>query len=108
MKKYKLKDLVDNGSSARRNVDSDLLVGDISQGYGYGDILDANATTQIVEEKINELAGGLINENVGEEIEKLHTKDNEYEQRISSLESTSQYSNAQVVGDVLIIGSTIS
>lgn len=49
MKKYKLKDLVANGSRARLKVDSDLLVGDVSNGYGYGDILDANAVKEMID-----------------------------------------------------------
>ena len=57
MKKYKLQDLVSNGSHSRLKVDSDLLVGDIKNGYGYGDVLDANATQQvasnIAENKVN-------------------------------------------------------
>ena len=50
MKKYKLQDLVAPGSNARRKVDSDLLVGDVSAGYGRGDILDANATMELIKE----------------------------------------------------------
>ena len=57
MKKYKLQDLVANGSHSRLKVDSDLLVGDINNGYGYGDVLDANATkdvaTNIADNKVN-------------------------------------------------------
>ena len=57
MKKYKLQDLVANGSHSRLKVDSDLLIGDIKNGYGYGDVLDANATkdvaSNIADNKIN-------------------------------------------------------
>lgn len=57
MKKYKLEDLVANGSHSRLKVDSDLLVGDIKNGYGYGDVLDANATkdvaSDIADNKVN-------------------------------------------------------
>lgn len=64
MKKYKLQDLVANGSHSRLKVDSDLLVGDISNGYGYGDVLDANATQQvatgIAENKANAVKQELI------------------------------------------------
>ena len=63
MKKYRLQDLVANGSRARREVQSDVLVGDTSNGYGYGDILDANATKELISEKVQEIAGG-IDENV--------------------------------------------
>ena len=42
IKKYKLIDLVSRGSRTRSKVDSDLLVGENSNGYRYGDILDAN------------------------------------------------------------------
>ena len=48
MKKYKLQDLVSNGTRARREVNSDVLIGDISKGYGYGDILDANAVSELI------------------------------------------------------------
>lgn len=64
MKKYKLQDLVSNGSHSRLKVDSDLLVGDIKNGYGYGDVLDANATkqvsTNIAEMKVNAAKQELI------------------------------------------------
>lgn len=64
MKKYKLQDLVANGSHSRLKVDSDLLVGDISNGYGYGDVLDANATkdvaSSIANDKINTAKEELI------------------------------------------------
>jgi len=102
MKKYKLQDVVSNGSNARRNISSDLLVGDVSNGYGQGDILDANATSQMINKKIEEISDGLIGDNVTEELENLRNKDDEYEQRISSLEQSSN--NTQVVGDNLIIG----
>ena len=48
MKTYKLKDLVANGSHSRIKVDSDVIVGDLKNGYGYGDILDANAVKEII------------------------------------------------------------
>lgn len=64
MKKYKLQDLVANGSHSRLKVDSDLLVGDINNGYGYGDVLDANATkdvaTNIADNKANAVREELI------------------------------------------------
>lgn len=47
MKKYKLQNLVSNGSHSRLKVDSDVLVGDIKNGFGYGDVLDANATKKM-------------------------------------------------------------
>lgn len=64
MKKYKLQDLVANGSHSRIKVDSDLLVGDIKNGYGYGDVLDANATKavaiNIADDKVNTAKQELI------------------------------------------------
>lgn len=64
MKKYKLEDLVANGSHSRLKVDSDLLVGDIKNGYGYGDVLDANATkdvaSDIADNKVNAAKQELI------------------------------------------------
>lgn len=64
MKKYKLQDLVTNGSHSRLKVDSDLLVGDIKNGYGYGDVLDANATkdvaSDIADNKVNAAKQELI------------------------------------------------
>ena len=64
MKKYKLQDLVANGSHSRLKVDSDLLVGDIKNGYGYGDVLDANATkdvaSDIADNKVNTAKQELI------------------------------------------------
>ena len=57
MKKYDLKDLISPGSRARREVRSDLLVGNTSSGYDEGDILDANATKELITEKVQEIAG---------------------------------------------------
>lgn len=99
MKKYRLQDVVSNGSNARKNISSDLLIGDVSNGYGQGDILDANATKQIIQEEIENYQGGGVDESV---IKELHDKDDEYEQRISQLESSSH--EARVVDDILIIG----
>lgn len=78
MKKYDLKDLISPGSRARREVRSDLLVGDTSNGYGEGDILDANATTELISEKVSEATGG-ISGNVAEELDSLKGKDNEHD-----------------------------
>lgn len=99
MKKYRLQDLVANGSRARREVQSDVLVGDTSNGYGYGDILDANATKELISEKVQEISGG-INENVTQELNALKNKDVEYGERINNLESRFSVEN----GDRLIIG----
>lgn len=59
VKKYRLQDLVANGSRARREVQSDVLVGDPSNGYGYGDILDANATKELISDSVAEATGNV-------------------------------------------------
>lgn len=61
MKKYKLQDLVANGSHSRLKVDSDLLVGDIKNGYGYGDVLDANATRDVATNIADDIASNKVN-----------------------------------------------
>ena len=99
MKKYRLQDLVANGSRARREVHSDVLVGDTSNGYGYGDILDANATKELISEKMQEIAG-CVDENVTAELNALKDRDIEYGERINNLESRFSVEN----GDRLIIG----
>lgn len=86
MKKYDLKDLISPGSRARREVRSDLLVGNTSNGYDEGDILDANATKELISEKVTEATGG-ISGNVAEEINSLKGKDNEHDQKIAEIES---------------------
>lgn len=48
MKKYKLQSIISNGTHASNKVKPDLLVGDTSAGYGYGDILDANAVSELI------------------------------------------------------------
>ena len=78
MKKYDLKDLISPGSRARREVRSDLLVGDTSNGYGEGDILDANATKELISEKVTEVTGGVTG-NVSDELNSLKEKDNEHD-----------------------------
>ena len=100
MKKYKLQDLVANGSHSRLKVDSDLLVGDINNGYGYGDVLDANATkdvaTGIAEDKANtvkqellqiisEVSGG-TSQNYAEvlaQLEELQAKNDEQDEELT-------------------------
>lgn len=99
IKKYRLQDLVANGSRARKEVQSDVLVGNPSNGYGYGDILDANATKELISEKVAEATGG-ISGNVAEELDALKNKDTEYGERIGNLEHRFSVEN----GDNLIIG----
>lgn len=83
MKKYKLKDLVANGSRARLKVDSDLLVGDVSNGYGYGDILDANAVKEIIN---TSTAGNVDVQDLKDKIDAIDELNNSQEQRITELE----------------------
>lgn len=60
MDKVKLIEVVSKGSHARNTVDPELIIGDISNGYDQGDILDANATGKFVNEKIHEIVGNAI------------------------------------------------
>ena len=83
MKKYKLKDLVANGSRARLKVDSDLLVGDVSNGYGYGDILDANAVKEMID---NSAAGTADVQDLKDQIDAINELDASQQQRITELE----------------------
>ena len=102
MKKYKLKDLVANGSRARLKVDSDLLVGDVSNGYGYGDILDANA----VKEMINtSTAGNADVQDLKDKIDAINELDASQQQRITELEQKAL--GATVQGNNLIISGTL-
>lgn len=87
MKKYKLEDLVSNGSRARREVRSDLLVGDPSHGYDYGDILDANATSDLIEQKVRN-SSEIVIEGVSQNIQDLQNKDEEHDQKITVIENT--------------------
>ena len=104
MKKYDLKDLISPGSSARREVRSDLIVGDTSNGYGEGDILDANATKELISSKVSEITGG-ISGDVSEEINSLKGKDDEHDQKIANIEERVNNINAHVDGgDNLVIG----
>lgn len=86
LKKYKLQDLVANGSNARRKVNSDLLVGNVSGGYGYGDILDANATVKLVGDKISDLHMDALSQNIAEQVAALKEKDIVYGTRLDALE----------------------
>lgn len=109
IKKYKLQDLVAKGSSARKKVDSDLLVGDVSAGYGYGDILDANATSQLISSSISTIQS-FLDGDLSDKLQDLQTAHEEYEQIHQQLEqlvtNINQYLNTiQVVdGDNLVIG----
>ena len=74
MKKYTLKSLVQNGSHARKKIKSDVIIGDTNNGYGLGDILDANATMEQVNSKIDDVLG--VNaENINSLIEILNDDD---------------------------------
>lgn len=103
LKKYKLQDLVANGSYARRKVDSDLLVGDTSAGYGYGDILDANATAQLMKEKIEDLNVDDINQTVINKVEELKQKDIEHDNEITTLKTIVENRSMEVEGDNLVL-----
>lgn len=103
LKKYKLQDLVANGSYARRKVDSDLLVGDTSAGYGYGDILDANATAQLMREKIEDLNVDDINQTVINKVEELKQKDIEHDNEITTLKAIVKNRSMEVEGDNLVL-----
>ena len=100
LKKYKLQDLVANGSYARRKVDSDLLVGDTSAGYGYGDILDANATAQLMKEKLEDLNIDDLNQ---EDINQLKQKDIEHDNEITTLKTIVEKHSMEVHGDNLVV-----
>ena len=100
LKKYKLQDLVANGSYARRKVDSDLLVGDTSSGYGYGDILDANATAQLMKEQLEGLNIDDLNQ---EEIDQLKQKDIEHDNEITTLKTIVENRSMEVHGDNLVV-----
>ena len=103
LKKYKLQDLVANGSYARRKVDSDLLVGDTSAGYGYGDILDANATAQLMKEKLEDLNVDDINQTVINKVEELKQKDIEQDNEITTLKTIVENHSMKVEGDNLVL-----
>lgn len=103
LKKYKLQDLVANGSYARRKVDSDLLVGDTSAGYGYGDILDANATAQLMNKKLEDLNVDDINQTVINKVEELKQKDIEHDNEITTLKTIVKNRSMEVEGDNLVL-----
>ena len=103
LKKYKLQDLVANGSYARRKVDSDLLVGDTSAGYGYGDILDANATAQLMKQKLEDLNIDDINQSVIDNVAELKQKDIEHDNQITILKTIVDNRSMEVEGDNLIV-----
>lgn len=68
-KKYKLKDLVSNGSHIRTKIKSDVIIGDSDFGYGRGDIFDANFTMEIIQRTIlSMLSHGLFTEVTSENI----------------------------------------
>lgn len=60
MNKYKLEDLVNSGTHARKEIKSNVHIGDTSNGYAKGDILDANATAEFVVDKIDDVVNGAV------------------------------------------------
>lgn len=102
MKKYRLQDLVSNGSRARREVQSDVLVGDPSNGYGYGDILDANATSQLIKQSILD-SSSIVTGDIGQDLNDLHDKDAELTNQITVIEQRVNSITASLVGDGHIV-----
>lgn len=100
MKKYKLKDLVSNGSNARRKIDSDLIVGDVSQGFGAGDILDANAVMTVIANLLG-TANEQIQQKIDDFVEENRQIDEQQQQAIDNIQSTG--STSYVSGDTLFI-----
>ena len=100
MKKYKLKDLVSNGSNARRKIDSDLIVGDVSQGFGAGDILDANAVMTVIANLLG-TTNEQIQQKIDEFVEENRQIDEQQQQAIDNIQSTG--STSYVIGDTLFI-----
>lgn len=58
MEKHELIDVVSRGSKVRRNLNSHLLVGKDTYKYMRGDILDANATYELINQQISQSGGG--------------------------------------------------
>lgn len=59
MKKYKLIEVVSKGSHARHDIDPSIIIGESdNKTYQTGDVLDANATEQLVKTKIDEIVDG--------------------------------------------------
>lgn len=100
MKKYKLKDLVSNGSNARRKIDSDLIVGDVSHGFGAGDILDANAVMTVIANLLG-TTNEQIQQKIDEFVEENRQIDEQQQQAINNIQSTG--STSYVIGDTLFI-----
>jgi hypothetical protein len=84
-------------------VDSDLLVGDTSAGYGYGDILDANATAQLMKKKLEDLNVDDINQTVINKVEELKQKDIEHDNEIATLKTIVENRSMEVEGDNLVL-----
>lgn len=100
MKKYKLKDLISSGSGARKKVDSDVIVGDISQGFGYGDILDANSVMALITNVFG-VANEELQQKIDEFVEENRAIDEQQQQAINNIGSSG--SSAHVDGDNLIL-----
>ena len=99
MKTYKLKDLVANGSHSRIKVDSDVIVGDLKNGYGYGDILDANAVKEIISQMASQ--GDNSYQELLEKISAIDLLNLLQNQRLDELEQKPTVS-AEVDGDRVI------
>lgn len=100
MKKYKLKDLVESGSSARRKINSDVIIGNISKGFGVGDILDANSVVELISNLLG-TANEQIQQKIDQFVEENRTIDEQQQQAIDNIGSSG--SSAHVDGDNLIL-----
>lgn len=86
MKQYKLIDLVSKGSKARKQIKSDLLVGETVTTYGVGDILDANATEELVTNKVSQIIG-----NASDALDTLEELGGALPTKVSQLQNDANY-----------------
>ena len=89
MKQYKLIDLVSKGSKARKQIKSDLLVGETVTTYGVGDILDANATEELVTNKVSQIIG-----NASDALDTLEELGGALPTKVSQLQNDANYTTS--------------
>jgi hypothetical protein len=97
MDKIKLIETVTKGSHTRKTVDPELIIGDDAiKNYVEGDILDANATEQLVKNKIDNIVDGAV-----EALDTLKELGDAIPTKISDLENDAHYVTKEEFEDQL-------
>lgn len=101
MKTYTLKELVSTGSHARMVTDPSVIVGETYNGYGQATILDANATKELVDSRIDDVVDGAV-----EALDTLKELGDSMPTKLSQLQNDAGFITAQDASNTAIVSVT--